>query len=139
MGFHDSFEYLKHKLWPKEEAKIKMSIWLPPTKSQKLPWNKCMHMACHIFLEISQRRLQLLLEPHINQGSAQDVVAFQSVDNPNFGSFKSPKTKWHLNVTLMTNHREYYKGEGGGFPKSDLWWVLWIRVCSWFIHAPKMF
>jgi len=24
--------------------------------------------------------------------------------------------KWHLGVTLMASHRQYYKGEGGGFP-----------------------
>jgi len=26
MGFHDPFEYLKHKLWPKETPKIEVSI-----------------------------------------------------------------------------------------------------------------
>ncbi len=30
---------------------------------------------------------------------------------------ESPETKWHLNVGPMANHREYYKGEGGGFPQ----------------------
>jgi hypothetical protein len=24
-------------------------------------------------------------------------------------------------------------------PKSRLWWVLWIRVCLWFVLAPKVF
>ncbi len=26
MGFHDPFEYLKHKLWPKEGLGVKMPI-----------------------------------------------------------------------------------------------------------------
>jgi hypothetical protein len=26
MGLHDPFEYLKHKLWPKEGSKVKFSI-----------------------------------------------------------------------------------------------------------------
>jgi hypothetical protein len=26
MGSHDPFEYLKHKLWPKEELGVKLSI-----------------------------------------------------------------------------------------------------------------
>ncbi len=26
-------------------------------------------------------------------------------------------TKWHLSVGLVARHREYYKGEGGGFPQ----------------------
>jgi hypothetical protein len=29
----------------------------------------------------------------------------------------SPKTKWHLGVGHMARHREYCKGEGGGFPQ----------------------
>jgi len=33
----------------------------------------------------------------------------------------SPGTKTHLDVRLMERHRVYYKGEGGGFPKSELW------------------
>jgi hypothetical protein len=24
-------------------------------------------------------------------------------------------------------------------PKFEPWWILWIRVCPWFVHAPKMF
>jgi len=29
----------------------------------------------------------------------------------------NPETKWHLGADLMAKHREYYKGEGGGFPQ----------------------
>jgi hypothetical protein len=29
----------------------------------------------------------------------------------------SPETKCHLDVGLVERHREYYKGEGGGFPQ----------------------
>jgi hypothetical protein len=29
----------------------------------------------------------------------------------------SSKTKWHLGVGLVTKHRVYCKGEGGGFPQ----------------------
>jgi hypothetical protein len=42
--------------------------------------------------------------------------------------FGSPRTKWHLGASLMAKHRVYYKGEGGGFPTSGPWWVLWICV-----------
>jgi hypothetical protein len=37
----------------------------------------------------------------------------------------------------VARHIVYYKGEGGGFPKSRLWWVLWVCVCPWFVCAPK--
>jgi hypothetical protein len=36
-------------------------------------------------------------------------------------SFGSLGTKWHLGVILVAMHREYYKGEGGGFPQ---FWVV---------------
>jgi hypothetical protein len=32
-------------------------------------------------------------------------------------SLGSPETKCHLDVVPMESHREYYKGEGGGFPQ----------------------
>jgi len=35
--------------------------------------------------------------------------------------FGSPKTKCHLDVGFVERHRIYYKGEGGGSPKSGLW------------------
>jgi hypothetical protein len=51
----------------------------------------------------------------------------------------SPGTKWHLGAGPMAMHIVYYKGEGGGFPKFGLWWVLWIWGCSWFVLTSKMF
>jgi hypothetical protein len=37
--------------------------------------------------------------------------------------FGSPETKCHLDVdvSLVERYRVYYKGEGGGFPKSRPW------------------
>ncbi len=35
--------------------------------------------------------------------------------------FGSPGTKCHLDVSLMERHKVYYKGEGGGSPKSGPW------------------
>jgi hypothetical protein len=36
---------------------------------------------------------------------------------------ESPETKCHLDASLMARHKVYYKGEGGGFPKSGPWRV----------------
>jgi hypothetical protein len=41
----------------------------------------------------------------------------QSCRSPNFGNFGNFGTKCHLDVAPVERHREYYKGEGGGFPK----------------------
>jgi hypothetical protein len=35
--------------------------------------------------------------------------------------FRNPKIKSHLDVAPMEKHKIYYKGEGGGFPKSGPW------------------
>jgi hypothetical protein len=37
MGSHDPFGHLKHKLWPKERMRVKLTIWSPSTKSQESP------------------------------------------------------------------------------------------------------
>jgi len=38
MCSHDPFGYLKYKLWPKERLGIKLTIWLPITKTQESTW-----------------------------------------------------------------------------------------------------
>ncbi len=50
----------------------------------------------------------------------------------------STGTKWHLVACPLARHKEYYKGEGGGFLKSRPWWILWICVCPWLIRALKV-
>jgi hypothetical protein len=37
MGLYHPFEYLKHKLWPKEGQQVKLAIWFLTIKSQELP------------------------------------------------------------------------------------------------------
>jgi len=126
MGLHHPFEYLKHKLWPKEGSGVKLAIWLPPIKSQESPLFLCMQVACHISLERSWQGLQLLFRPNFNRRSARKVMGPQSCRSPNFGNFETPtlslETKCHLDVGLVAMHRVYYKGEGGGFPQ--VWAVV---------------
>jgi hypothetical protein len=134
MCSHDSFEYLKHKLWAKEKLGVKVSIWLPPIKSKNRPkirvwkWRatyrwKVLHKNYKFVLELISINFHKKLWPPKIQES----------------QFESLRTKWHLDVATMANHIKYYKGEGGGFPKSRPWWVLWVHVCPWFVHALKMF
>jgi hypothetical protein len=44
--------------------------------------------------------------------STQEITTFQNVG--------SPMTKCHLDVAFVVNHREYYKGLGGGFPQIQI-------------------
>jgi hypothetical protein len=59
-------------------------------------------MMCYKSLENSQQGLQLCFKPHFNQRFAQKVMALQNVESPNFGNFR---TKWHLDVTPVANHK----------------------------------
>ncbi len=42
---------------------------------------------------------------------------------------------WVLVPWLSTKYT--IRGKVVAFPKSRPWWVLWVRVCSWFVRAPK--
>jgi hypothetical protein len=136
------FEYLKHKLWPKEKLRIKMSMWLPTTKSQESPWFTCVQKACHILFKIFQRRLQLFFQPHLKWRSSQEIMGVQSGESFNFGNYGIPnlesQEKYHLGVAPMANRKKHHKGKVVASPKSGSWWVLWVCVCLWFIYAPKV-
>jgi len=80
----------------------------------------------HTIRKLSMK-LKLCFKPHFNQKPTHKIMSPQSRE--------SLKTKWHLGVGPMAKHRVYYKGEGGGFPKSGLWWILWVPVCPWLVHA----
>jgi hypothetical protein len=45
-----------------------------------------------------------------------------------FQNVKSPEIKWHLDATPVANHREYYKGEGDGFPQVQAV-VSFVSLC----------
>jgi hypothetical protein len=77
------------------------------------------------------------------QTSSQSEVFTQSYGNPTRGNFETPtweshETKCHLDVVLVERRREYYKGEGGGFPQ--VWAVVSLvsPSCPWLILAPKV-
>jgi hypothetical protein len=119
MSSHDSFGYLKHKLWPKKGLGVKLSIWLSPTKSQESPQFLCVQVACHISLESSPWGLQLCFRHQLNQRFAHNVIGLQIHKSLNLRNLRLPLessgTKWHLGASPMAKHIEYYKGEGGGF------------------------
>jgi hypothetical protein len=72
-------------------------------------------------LESSRRKLQFCFKPHPDRRSEQEVMAPQSCGSPTLIisglPFWSPGQKGHLDVGLMERRREYYMGEGGGFPR----------------------
>jgi hypothetical protein len=142
MGLHHPFGHLKHKLWPKERPRVKLVVWFPTTKSRELT----RFLACRWHATYHWKALgegyNFALDLISIEGLQRKLWAPKVAKAPSLGisglPLGSPKTKCHLNVSLMEKHKIYYKGEGGGFPKFGLWRVLWIRVCPWLILAPKM-
>jgi hypothetical protein len=83
--------HLKRKLWPKQRLGVKLTIWLPTTKSQESPWFPFVQMVWNILLESFWWGLQFSLRPYFNHRSAHKFMGPQSRGNPNFGNFKTPK------------------------------------------------
>jgi hypothetical protein len=121
MGSHDPFGHLKHKLWPKEGPRVKLTIWLPTIKSRESPRFPYVQVACHIPLESSWQGLQLCFRPYLNCRSIDKVMRPKVTKIPTLRisrlPFGSPRTKCHLDVSLVERHKVYYKGEGGDFPQ----------------------
>jgi hypothetical protein len=73
----------------------------------------------------ARRELQLWFKPRPNPSSGREVMVPQSPGSPNRDSFRtvsglhlgSPGKNSHLDVVSVRSYREYYKGEGGGFPR----------------------
>jgi hypothetical protein len=74
----------------------------------------------------SQEELQYWFRTRPDRRLGREVMMAQSLGSPNrdsFGTplwglhFGSPGTKNRLGVGAVEHHREYYMGEGGGFPR----------------------
>ncbi len=83
-------------------------------------------------LERFRRGLQLWLRPRRDQNPQSGVMSVQSPGTPT-GTISglqlgSPGKKNHLNVVPTERCKEYYMGEGGGFPR--VWVVVSLVVQS---------
>jgi hypothetical protein len=143
MGSHDPFGHLTHKLWPKEGSWIKLLVWLPTTKSWKLPWFPCVQVVCDIPLNNSWQGLKLSFRPHFNWSFEEKFM----------GPPKPHESKlwevWdtHLGVPRQNviwvlvpwPGTEYtIRGKVVASLKSGPWWVLWVWGCPWLILTPKV-
>jgi hypothetical protein len=143
MGSHNPFGHLTHKLWPKERSEIKSPIWLPTTKSQKLPQFPCVQVAYDILLKSSRQGLELFFKLHFNRRFTHKIMGPQSCKSQ-FWKFQDS----HLGVSgqnvfwvlfLWPGIKYNITGKVVASPKSRLWWILWVRSHSWFILTPKVF
>jgi len=143
MGLHCSFGHLKHKLWPKEKPRVKLSIWLLTKKKSGIdPIYLAINDVKHTIRKFSMRATTLL------QTSPRSEVYSQSYGAPKLREcpmvrFQDshagvPGEKSHLDVGLVERSTVYYKGEGDGFPQVRAVVSLVCPCCSWFVLAPKV-
>jgi len=143
MASHEPFGHLQHKLWSKEGSGVKLAVWLPTTKSQESTRFRCMQVKCDTPLKSSRGDYNFALDlvPIRVQGKelwASKVPGVQigTVSGLHFGS---PGKKSHLDASAAESCREYYMGEGSGFP-----WVQAVMSqvspsCPWLIPTPKRY
>jgi hypothetical protein len=121
MASHWSLGHMQPKLWAKEGPGVKLTIWLPTTKSRESTSFRNPIWECDMELERSRRGLQLWFKPRCNRTMKLGVMAVQSsgslagtISGLHSGS---PKNLCHLDVAFTARCREYYMGKGGGFPR----------------------
>jgi hypothetical protein len=136
MGSHDLFEYLKHKLWPKERLGVKVPIWLPPTKSQQSP-NAFRWRATYPWKYLSKgynfaSNFTLIKNLHkkLWPSKVLRVLILGILGIPGQNDI------WMEPMWLIIENTIRRKVVAS--LKSWSWWVLWIRVCPWFVHAQKV-
>jgi len=122
MPSHWQFGHLQPKLWAKEGPGVKLAVWLPTTKSQKSTSSWRPIRACDMALKRSWWGLQLWFRPRRDPTLQSGVMMVQSSGSPT-GTisglhFGSPGNLCHSDVASVTSRREYYMGEGGGFPRA---------------------
>jgi hypothetical protein len=121
MTSHWPFGHLQPKLWAKEGSRVKLIVWLPTTKSRESTCYRPPNWECDTSLKRSRRGLQVCFRPCRDQTLQSKVMSAQSPGTPprivSGLQLGSPGKKSHLDVASAESCREYYKGEGGGFPR----------------------
>jgi hypothetical protein len=123
----------------KKRLGVKVPIWLSTIKSHESPWIMCVHVASHISLESFWQRLQFYFRPHLNRRYIQEVKDFQNVGSFNFGNFGTPKLGVFEQNDIKVQPpwliiKNTIRGKVVASPKSGMWWVLWVGVCTWFVR-----
>jgi hypothetical protein len=124
MASHWSFGHLQLKLWAKEGPGVKLAVWLPTTKSRESTSSWCRLEESDMELESSRWELQLWFKTRLDPSLGRGVMVVQSsrslAGTISGLHFESPNKMCHLDVVSATSRKEYYMGEGGGFP--------WVRA-----------
>jgi len=135
MASHEPFGHLQPKLWAKKRSGIKLAVWLPTTKSREStrqfdsrPLKVGNQPNSDVFKRSATWRWKALKESYkivsdlISIGGLSKKLWMPKVSGVQLGTISglllgSPGKKCHSDVAPAGSCREYYMGEGGGFPQ----------------------
>jgi hypothetical protein len=143
MASYCPFGYLQPKLWAKERPGVKLLVWLPTIKSLESTSSRRLLEECDTALESSRRELQLWFRDRLDPSLRRGVVVVQSPGlQPETVSklqLASLGKKGHLDVASVESCREYYMGEGGGFPRVQAVVSQVVQVARGLSQHPRVF
>jgi hypothetical protein len=120
MSSHDPFGHLKHKLWPKERSGVKLAVWLPIIESQESTWFLvCRWHATYHWKALDEGynfSLDLISIGGLHTKLWPRKVARVPILGISGLPFENPRTKCHLDVSLVERHKVYCKG--------GRWWLF---------------
>jgi hypothetical protein len=145
MSSHDPFGHFKHKLWPKERSGVKFvncQIWLLTTKSQEsLGFLMCKWHATYCWKDLDKGyNFPLNLIPirglHIKLWTSK--VTRVLILGKFWESYLGVPGQNDIWVFAPWPIKEYtIRGKVVASSESGPWWILWVHVWPWFVHALK--
>jgi hypothetical protein len=142
MTLHEPFGHLQHKIWSKEGLGVKLAVWLPTTKIGNRPNPRmCRWNATHHWKALKEN--YKFASDLIPIGGSSWEVWAPKVLKVQTGTISrlilgSPRTKSHSNVGVMGKFKEYYMGEGGGFPRVRAVVSQVNPCCPWLVLTPRV-
>jgi len=132
MGLHDPFGYLKHKLCPKEGQFDSQSLKVE-NRPDLLAWRWHVTYHWNFFEKCYNFASKFISIKGLHTKLWASKVARVPISRILGLPLGSPGTKWHLGVGLVIKHRQYYKGEGDGFPQV---WAM-VSLVSLCLHVVR--
>jgi hypothetical protein len=141
MASYWPFKHLQPNLWAKEGPGVKLSVWLPNTKSRELTSSQRCLKECDTTLESFRQELQLWFRIRPDLSSGRRAMTVQSPGTPTRDSFGT--------LTWKSREKEPFGCSLGGELQSILyggrWWLppspgrgeSCVSKCPWFVPTPK--
>jgi hypothetical protein len=141
MASHWPFAHLQPKLRAKEGPGVKLTVWLPTTKSRESTCYRHPIRVWSMALERSRQGLQLRFRPRCDRTMKSGVMAVQSFGSPIETIFGTPFRESREFVPFRCSlHGELQRILYGG-----RWWLppssgrgeSCVSKCPWLVPTPK--